>query len=428
MRATEHWSAIVELIDHLIARGLFPAGGRESVLEALRQREDQRSTGIGGGIAIPHAFSDDIDEVTAVFGRSREGIEFNALDNAPVHYVSALFYRPREQHNLHFRTSRLSGENPQQRRKSSNSASPRPTTRLKSSTSSSCAPRGCKAAGMPKPRRDREVDLQEVGILGEARLNPFVDSSPNSVGSWARPGQAHSLVSGPAVFPASASLPPSLPPPDLTDACHAPGSDQIDQVLLGHRSSPALGHQRPRGAPRFGLPGAGRSSHPSRPGGAAPSGGRCPPPAVDQGGAVPGGDEVPGSRLRRSRDLGRARWIAPVQRALTADRDKSTTTFPLLHLDTPRRSARKTVFAVAPVARHFADEGLTWRSPPAPWIAPGANRAPEFSTPAFPSLRRHCRRPSLRACIGLTAALPARRWTRRRRSGRFIRAGRSAAA
>ncbi|MCB1234581.1 MAG: PTS sugar transporter subunit IIA [Verrucomicrobiae bacterium] len=103
MRATEHWSAIVELIDHLIARGLFPAGGRESVLEALRQREDQRSTGIGGGIAIPHAFSDDIDEVTAVFGRSREGIEFNALDNAPVHYV-VLFIVPREQYNLHLRT------------------------------------------------------------------------------------------------------------------------------------------------------------------------------------------------------------------------------------------------------------------------------------------------------------------------------------
>ncbi|MCB1091030.1 MAG: PTS sugar transporter subunit IIA [Verrucomicrobiae bacterium] len=103
MQATEHWPAIVELIDRLIAVGAYPESGKESILDSLRQREDQRSTGIGGGIAIPHAFSDDITEVTAIFGRSKEGIEFGSLDNAPVHYI-VLFLVPREQYTLHLRT------------------------------------------------------------------------------------------------------------------------------------------------------------------------------------------------------------------------------------------------------------------------------------------------------------------------------------
>ncbi len=103
MEATEHWPAILELVDRLVANGDYPASGRETILASLHDREEQRSTGIGGGIAIPHAFSDDIEEVTAIFGRSTGGIEFGALDNAPVHYI-VLFLVPREQYTLHLRT------------------------------------------------------------------------------------------------------------------------------------------------------------------------------------------------------------------------------------------------------------------------------------------------------------------------------------
>ncbi len=103
MEATEHWPAIIELVDRLIAVDAYPESGREAILASLHDREEQRSTGIGGGIAIPHAFSDDISEVTAIFGRSSGGIEFGALDNAPVHYV-VLFLVPREQYTLHLRT------------------------------------------------------------------------------------------------------------------------------------------------------------------------------------------------------------------------------------------------------------------------------------------------------------------------------------
>ncbi|NOX99109.1 MAG: PTS sugar transporter subunit IIA [Verrucomicrobia bacterium] len=103
MKATEHWPAIEELVDHLISNGDLSSDKRTPVLAAFRDREDQCSTGIGAGIAIPHAFMDDIDEVIAVFGRSNEGIDFCALDNAPVHFA-VLFVVPRSQYTLHLKT------------------------------------------------------------------------------------------------------------------------------------------------------------------------------------------------------------------------------------------------------------------------------------------------------------------------------------
>ena len=59
MKATERWPAIVELIDLLVSSGQNQAGpDRESILASLKQREETMSTGIGFGIAIPHASSD----------------------------------------------------------------------------------------------------------------------------------------------------------------------------------------------------------------------------------------------------------------------------------------------------------------------------------------------------------------------------------
>ncbi|MGD7652099.1 MAG: PTS sugar transporter subunit IIA [Verrucomicrobiales bacterium] len=103
MKAAEHWPAITELVDHLVENNRLDEEQREQVLEALRAREDQVSTGIGSGVAIPHAFSDELEEVIAIFGRSKEGIDFEAIDNAPVHYI-ILFIVPRKDYHLHLRT------------------------------------------------------------------------------------------------------------------------------------------------------------------------------------------------------------------------------------------------------------------------------------------------------------------------------------
>jgi mannitol/fructose-specific phosphotransferase system IIA component (Ntr-type) len=103
MKATERWPAIVELIDLLVGQGKIDPANRESILASLKQREETMSTGIGFGIAIPHASSEAVTEVVAAFGRSSHGIEFDALDNAPVKFV-VLFIVPKNQFQTHLRT------------------------------------------------------------------------------------------------------------------------------------------------------------------------------------------------------------------------------------------------------------------------------------------------------------------------------------
>jgi mannitol/fructose-specific phosphotransferase system IIA component (Ntr-type) len=103
MKATERWPAIVELVDLLVSLGKIKAADRDPILASLKQREETMSTGIGFGIAIPHCSSDRLEEVVAAFGRSSGGIEFDALDNAPVKFV-VLFIVPKNQFQTHLRT------------------------------------------------------------------------------------------------------------------------------------------------------------------------------------------------------------------------------------------------------------------------------------------------------------------------------------
>ena len=103
MKATERWPAITEIVDLLVARNRIAAEYRDSILAALRQREETMSTGIGFGIAIPHASSEHVSEVVAAFGRSAPGIEFDSLDNELVHFI-VLFIVPRDQFQVHLRT------------------------------------------------------------------------------------------------------------------------------------------------------------------------------------------------------------------------------------------------------------------------------------------------------------------------------------
>jgi mannitol/fructose-specific phosphotransferase system IIA component (Ntr-type) len=103
MQALERWSAIVELVDLLVGKGQIRGEDRDVVLGALRAREETMSTGIGFGIAIPHASSDRVEKVVAAFGRSSKGIEFDSLDNLPVKFI-VLFVVPKDQFQTHLRT------------------------------------------------------------------------------------------------------------------------------------------------------------------------------------------------------------------------------------------------------------------------------------------------------------------------------------
>ncbi|MBC7981325.1 MAG: PTS sugar transporter subunit IIA [Armatimonadetes bacterium] len=103
VKATEHWPVIEELVDFLAEKGDIPKVCRQDILAALKEREAQISTGIGSGLAIPHTFSDTMQEVVAVFGRSKAGIDFGALDKAPAHFI-ILFIVPRKDYHLHLQT------------------------------------------------------------------------------------------------------------------------------------------------------------------------------------------------------------------------------------------------------------------------------------------------------------------------------------
>jgi len=103
MKSEGHMDAILELVDHLVDVDLLNSSLQEEVVESLRAREEQVSTGIGYGVAIPHAFSENLDHVVTVFGRSSSGIDFEALDHCPVHFV-VLFLVPKKDYHMHLQT------------------------------------------------------------------------------------------------------------------------------------------------------------------------------------------------------------------------------------------------------------------------------------------------------------------------------------
>ncbi|MDB9741614.1 PTS sugar transporter subunit IIA [Akkermansiaceae bacterium] len=90
MCSSEHDEAIVELINILVKNEVICKESKNEILDSLLFREGQNSTGIGSGIAIPHIFTDCVTVATAAFGRSKSGIEFDAIDNALVNSIFLL--------------------------------------------------------------------------------------------------------------------------------------------------------------------------------------------------------------------------------------------------------------------------------------------------------------------------------------------------
>lgn len=64
---------------------------QRKVLDALLEREQLGSTGLGNGIAIPHAKLADVTTVTAMFLRLAEPVDFDAVDDRPVDLICVLF-------------------------------------------------------------------------------------------------------------------------------------------------------------------------------------------------------------------------------------------------------------------------------------------------------------------------------------------------
>ncbi|GJL80131.1 MAG: PTS fructose transporter subunit IIA [Nitrospinaceae bacterium] len=78
-------NVLLELTDFLEKNGAIQ--NKNVLLSALNEREKLGSTGIGENVAIPHAKSDEIDQILTIFGRCTDGIDFDSLDKKPVYFV-----------------------------------------------------------------------------------------------------------------------------------------------------------------------------------------------------------------------------------------------------------------------------------------------------------------------------------------------------
>ncbi len=81
LESTEKNAILRELIEVLKAAGKIDE--TDEVFRAIRAREDQCSTGLEEGVAVPHAKTAAVDKLTLALGIAPEGVDFEALDGKP---------------------------------------------------------------------------------------------------------------------------------------------------------------------------------------------------------------------------------------------------------------------------------------------------------------------------------------------------------
>ena len=96
-----------ELVDVLVAAGKI--SDKKKVMQVLLEREDLGSTGIGQGVAIPHGKTDDVTNLVAAFGLTKEGCQFDTLDGDPVN-IFFLLLAPYNASGIHLKSlAKISG-------------------------------------------------------------------------------------------------------------------------------------------------------------------------------------------------------------------------------------------------------------------------------------------------------------------------------
>lgn len=85
LQSTEKFEVINELLRPLVAAGAITE--EREFVSAIARRENMESTGIGMGVAIPHARTKAVPSIVLAFGRSDPGVDFNSLDGKPSHLI-----------------------------------------------------------------------------------------------------------------------------------------------------------------------------------------------------------------------------------------------------------------------------------------------------------------------------------------------------
>ena len=84
------------------AAARIPAVDEKELLARLLEREEERSTGVGGGLALPHARVSGLERTVLLVGRVRDGLDFGAPDGRPVDLLFVLL-SPADARSEHLR-------------------------------------------------------------------------------------------------------------------------------------------------------------------------------------------------------------------------------------------------------------------------------------------------------------------------------------
>jgi mannitol/fructose-specific phosphotransferase system IIA component (Ntr-type) len=79
---------IAELVETLAIA--HPEMRKAEMLAAVLKREDKMNTAIAAGAAVPHGYYPGTDKIIGAIGISKNGIDYGAPDNKPVHFVFLL--------------------------------------------------------------------------------------------------------------------------------------------------------------------------------------------------------------------------------------------------------------------------------------------------------------------------------------------------
>lgn len=90
LQSTDRDGVIRELVGALVAAHAAPATIKDDLIKLVLDREKKGSTGFGKGVAVPHGKHVKVKKMAAAIGVSQKGLDFNALDKAPVYSVILL--------------------------------------------------------------------------------------------------------------------------------------------------------------------------------------------------------------------------------------------------------------------------------------------------------------------------------------------------
>lgn len=85
LEAGDRRGVIQELIEHLAGLGLVKDSDR--ICEIVWEREMQRTTGIGEGLAVPHGRCPSLDKLMIAMGVLKQPVDFQSFDRKPVQFV-----------------------------------------------------------------------------------------------------------------------------------------------------------------------------------------------------------------------------------------------------------------------------------------------------------------------------------------------------